>query len=361
MQVLRFIIFSLILISLNITLNAQSFSMKGQFLASNLTSSDVPSGQSSLESNIGYIPTLSLFRKLDNNRLLDMELSYRLGRIYSGDSLMNNTDSFHRYWIRYSSEKIEARLGLQKIYFGPSQVLGLSWFDTFDLKDPSGQTDGVKAFRIRWFPSSYLSVWSWIIMNNQDTLSYGSRTEFSTNKAEWGITFHQEPSGILQQIGQSNPFISNPHQRIALDYRYDGFIGFWNESALISSEDLDVGIITTGIDYTLPITNGLPVMIESMHVLKEGNALKSSSSYTAFMTSLSINMIHQIMFISNMDWDENHISNYLRWSSIYDHYSLNLILSINPKRADYNIPLEYLPKTLAGFGTGIQFMFIYNH
>ena len=76
------------------------------------------------------------------------------------------------------------------------------------------------------------------------------------------------------------------------------------------------------------------------------------------MASLSINMIHQIMFISNMNWDENHIYNYLRWSSIYDHYSLNLILSINPKRADYNIPLA---KTLADFGTGIQFMFIYNH
>ena len=125
--------------------------------------------------------------------------------------------------------------------------------------------------------------------------------------------------------------------------------------------NLDVGIITAGIDYTLPIANGLPVMVESMHVVKEKNALKYSSTYTAFMASLSINMIHQIMFISNMDWDENHIYNYLRWSSIYDHYSLNLILSISPKRADYNIPLEYLPKTLAGFGTGIQFMFIYNH
>jgi len=36
-------------------------------------------------------------------------------------------------------------------------------------------------------------------------------------------------------------------------------------------------------------------------------------------------------------------------------------LSISPKRADYNLPEEDLPRSLAGFGTGLQFMFIYNH
>ena len=79
------------------------------------------------------------------------------------------------------------------------------------------------------------------------------------------------------------------------------------------------------------------------------------------MASLSISMAHHLMFISNMDYHNNHIYNYLRWRNIYDHYSLNLILSFGPKRADYDIPPEYLPKTLVGYGTGIQFMFIYNH
>jgi len=61
------------------------------------------------------------------------------------------------------------------------------------------------------------------------------------------------------------------------------------------------------------------------------------------------------------DLEENHSYNYLRWSITYDHYSLNFILSISPKRADYNLPEENLPRSLAGFGTGLQFMFIYNH
>ena len=41
--------------------------------------------------------------------------------------------------------------------------------------------------------------------------------------------------------------------------------------------------------------------------------------------------------------------------------SFNFHLSINPKRDEYSIPQEYLPETVAGFGTGLQFMLIFNH
>ena len=144
--------------------------MKGQFWSSALTSNDVPNDQSSIESTLGYVPTLSLFKNLSASQFIDVEWAYRLDRSYSADSLLNNLEN-HRLWIRYSSEKIEARLGLQKIVFGPSQILRtLSWFDTIDLKDPTGQTDGVEAFRLRVFPSNSLSVWSWLINSNQDKI-----------------------------------------------------------------------------------------------------------------------------------------------------------------------------------------------
>ena len=151
------------------------FSLKGQLWTSALTSNDIPDGLSSIESTLGYIPTFSLFKDLSINQLLDMEWAYRLDRTYSGDSLFYNNASHHRYWVRYSSEKLEARLGLQKIVFGPSFVLrSLSWFDTIDLKDPTRQTDGVEAFRLQWFPSNSLSLLSWAINNDQDTLSFGT-------------------------------------------------------------------------------------------------------------------------------------------------------------------------------------------
>ena len=344
---------------MNINGFAQSFSAKGQLWTSALTSNDIPDGLSSTESTLGYIPTLSLFKNLSNNQLVDIEWAYRLDRTYSGDSLFYNNESHHRYWVRYSSEKLEARLGLQKIVFGPSLVLrSLSWFDTIDLKDPTGQTDGVEAFRLRWFPSNSLSLWSWAIMNKQDSLSFGGRAELSSQIGEWGFTLHHDPSNSLQYIGQTGTMIDQSHNRIAIDYRYDGFIGFWNETAVILSDDTEISMITIGADYTLPIANGILIMTESMFI---NHSEINNQSITAFMASVPLGMVHQLMFISQLDWKEDRSYNYLRWRSTYDHYSLNFILSISPKRADYNLPEEDLPRSLAGFGTGLQFMFIYNH
>ena len=193
---------------------------------------------------MGYIPTLSLFKELSNNQLVDMEWAYRFNRTYSGDSLFNNNESHHRYWVRYSSEKLEARLGLQKIVFGPSFVLrSLSWFDTIDLKDPTGQTDGVEAFRLRWFSSNSLSIWSWSILNDQDSLAFGGRAEVSINMGDLGFTYHQDPSKSLQTNGQISIPILSSHNRVAIDYRYDGFIGFWNETAVILSDDIEISMI----------------------------------------------------------------------------------------------------------------------
>jgi hypothetical protein len=344
----------------HVLISAQIIATKGQFVLSGLTSNDIPDGSSSIESTIGYIPTFSMMKLLSNNRSMDMEWAYQLDRVYSGDSLLYNNGSHHRYWVRYSSEKLEARLGLQKIAFGPSFVLrSLSWFDTIDLKDPTGQTDGVEAFRLRWVPSNSLSLLSWAINNDQDTLSYGSRAEVSNSLGEWGLTYHQDPSRSLQTIGQIGIPVSGSHNRLAIDYRYDGFIGFWNESALIRSNRSEIIMATVGADYTLPIANGILVMAEYLSISNKIDSDELSQSYTAFMATIPLGMVHQFMFISQFDLEESHSYNYLRWSSTYDHYSLNFVLSISPKRAEY-LPI-IMPNTLAGFGTGFQFMFIYDH
>ena len=102
-------------------------------------------------------------------------------------------------------------------------------------------------------------------------------------------------------------------------------------------------------------------MTESMYIQNRLKNLKSNQSFSAFMASIPIGMIHQVMCISQIDWEEDKAYQYFRWSSTYDSYSLNIIISINPKRKQYDLPLESLPKSLSNFGTGIQFMFIYNH
>lgn len=343
-----------------------TISTKGQLWSSMITSNDVPKGQSNIESNFGYIPFISIAKELSNNQLLDLEFAYRLDRIYSGDSLFYNNESNHRYWVRYSNEKLETRLGLQKIVFGPSFILrSLSWFDTIDLRDPTGQTKGVEAFRLRWFPSNKLSLWSWAIKNEQDTLSYGGRAELSSLSGEWGVTYHKDPSKQIKLVGQVATPVIGSDERLAIDFRYDGIIGFWNESILIRSNRSKTTMITIGADYTFPFATGILITGEYMNIKKSDKNSWSNDpsdrSYSALMASLPLGMAHQLMVISQMDLETERNFHYLRWSSTYDHYSVNFILSINPKRSTYNTYGESIPRLLAGFGTGFQLMFIYNH
>ena len=356
----------LLLISQIILASDSVISIKGQLWSSMITSNDIPKGQSNIESNFGYISFISIAKELSNNQLLDLEFAHRLDRIYFGDSLFYNNESNHRYWVRYSNEKLETRLGLQKIVFGPSFILrSLSWFDTIDLRDPTGQTDGVEAFRLRWFPSNKLSIWSWAIKNKQDTLSYGGRAELSSVSGEWGFTYHKDPSKQVKLIGQvATPAIGSD-ERLAIDFRYDGIFGFWNESILIRSHRSETTMITIGADYTLPLAAGILITGEYMNITEANTNSWSNSpsdrSYGALMASLPFGMVHQLMFVTQMELKTERNYHYLRWSSTYDHYSVNFILSINPKRSTYNTYGESLPESLAGFGTGFQLIFIYNH
>ena len=345
-------------IALNSLIICQSLSTKGILKISSLTNNDVPKQWSSYQSNITYLPTLSLKKEMSSQVLLDFEWGYKLKRDYTGDSLYANVEKQHRLWLRYSNEKLETRLGLQKIIFGPTQILRpLSWFDTFDVKDPAGETNGVEAFRLKWFPSNNISVWSWFIQNKLDTLSYGGRTEISSSFGEFGFTLHLDPSNSKKMIGQPGVPINNSHIRTALDYRYDGFIGFWNESALIKSKKEEILLSSIGADYTLPVANGILIMAETMSI----STKNKTQNYSAIMASFPIGIMHAAMYISQFDWSEEKTYHYFRWSSTFDSYSLNMILSLNPKRNQYNIPENALPKSLSGFGAGIQFMFIYNH
>ena len=359
-----------IFLSSNSLTFAQSIILKGQFWGSVMHGDDPPVDRSSFETTLGYIPMLSLARNLSNDRFVDLEWGYRTGRVYVGDYAISSIEEPYRLWLRYSSDQIEARLGLQKIAFGPAMVLrSLAWFDTIDPKDPTGQTDAVEAFRLRLFPTSSLALWLWSINNDQDTLSYGGRAELSTSIGEWGLTYHQDPTELGQSVGQFPIFFSGSHQRAAVDYRYDGYFGFWFEGAGIfanSKQDVELNqftLFTLGADYTIPVGSGLLIMAETMKISGSSTVIDSSGEqiYTALMASLPINMLHQLMFIAQIDWDNSHIYNYLRWGITYDHFSLNFIFSISPNRSDYDIAKEDLPKTVAGFGTGLQFMLIYNH
>ena len=326
--VLRYLLLVLIYLNIKIFLFSQSYSIKGQFWASG----EFIENQSDFMPQLSYIPTLSAYYELSRGKMFDLEFAYRFGRSYIGDSLEEHYEKPYRGWLRYSTQRIEARLGLQKVSFGPARVLRpLAWFDTIDPEDPIAQTEGVEAFRLRFFPSNSLALWTWIMKDVSDTLSYGGRGELSTSLGEWGFTLHQDTDVSNTQVG--------------IDFRYDGFIGFWNESVMIKSDNIEIDMITVGADYTLPIASGVLIMTESMFISSKQNTTTSDQTFTAFMASLPVGMFHNVMLISSLDWDENNTYNYLRWSSTYDNFSINCMASINPNEV----------------GNSFQLMFIYNH
>ena len=359
MYIFKYVIFWMTLNSLII---CGQFSKKGIFTLGAITGNDAPEQWSKFQSSISYIPTISFKKNISTQSLLDFEWGYQLQRNFSGDSLYKKIEKPYRLWTRYSNQKLEARLGLQKIIFGPTQILRpLSWFDSFDIKNPTSETNGVEALRLKWFSSNNNTLWSWFIKDDLDTISYGGRYEFLLPIGEIGLTIHSDPKNSYQIIGQTGIPIDRAHNRVAIDYRYDGIIGFWNESTMIQSKTSQVILATFGADYTLPILNGVSILTETMYTSNKNTDQNKTKYYSAFIASLPISMTHLAMYISQLDWSEQKIYHFLRWSSTFDNYSLNWILSLNPKRNQYDISGNMLPKSIVGFVSNIQFMFIYHH
>ena len=358
---------------LSASASAQTLSAKGQLWGSTIFGDDPAEGRSSIETVMGYIPTLSLARELSSDRLLDVEWAYRFSRSYSGETLVASGENPYRGWVRYSTPRMEARLGLQKIAFGPAQFLRpTSWFDTIDLRDPTGQTDGVDAFRLRLFPSGSAALWGWAIKSELDTLSYGGRAELSLASGDWGITYHGDPSVSPQQVGLFPIIMPGPHNRFALDYRYDGFIGFWFEGAALVSDNADFRgfngyiLASVGGDFTVPVGNGVLLMTETMTI--RGASLEhwepsdtDDQTYTILMASMPVGLLHHLMAVTQIDWKGERMFHFFRWGITYDYFSINLLFSASPKRVDYDIPESYLPASLAGFGNVFNLMLIYNH
>ena len=101
-------------------------------------------------------------------------------------------------------------------------------------------------------------------------------------------------------IGRIGVPINNSHTRTAIDYRYDGFIGFWNESVLIKSKEGEILLSSIGADYTLPVANGILIMAEAMSI----STKNETQNYSAIMASFPIGIMHSSMYISQFDWLE---------------------------------------------------------
>ncbi|UCD38251.1 MAG: hypothetical protein JSW54_01865 [Fidelibacterota bacterium] len=275
----------------------QGLGFKGQFWTSVTVGDDPAPGRSDVEQTVGYIPSLSLAHKLGPMSVLDLEVAYNLGALFdgplgSGEASTERSTKPYRLWGRFATESLELRLGLQKIAFGPGRVLRpLMWFDTFDLKDPTGQTEGVGALRLKWYPWRNLALWGWIIRPDyRDYASPGGRIEATLGTGYLGLTYHRHKASSLDYAGYmlltaysgdsflSLDYFDEEEDRFALDARWDGFVGLWTEAVLVrgtqpAPDDTTNTLLQlmVGGDYTLPWGNGVYVMME--HLWRKANTV----------------------------------------------------------------------------------------
>lgn len=353
------------------SLFGQGLHMKGQFWSGLTLGDDPADGYRSNSELLGYIPTLSVRKNLTETVFFDGEWAYKgwLSTEVPKDETNLRDGKQHRLWARLAGERFDLRLGLQRIAFGPGFVLRpLQWFDTLEPKDPTGQTDGVEALRIRYFFRDNLTLWLWAVRtekpwqvtsnDNKYRYSPGLRIETTTPLGELGVAYHQErsKSDLLDSETTSD-------RRLGLDFRYDGFVGlwtelyyFWRNSAPYDDQQKQIMV---GGDYTLPIRNGLYISVEHLLLPDMESSSSSIPQFTALMASLPMGMFDQIMAIVYRDWDNNRSLNYLRWARVYDNLSFNFMFALNPRRSAYEN--ASLPVNLAGFGSSINFMIVYNH
>ncbi len=260
------------------SLRGQGLHLKGQLWGSVTRGNDPAPGRENVEETIGYIPTFSLARQLGPLSVLDLEAAYSLGAVLdgafgTGDAGIVSFDKLYRLWGRFATEKFELRLGLQKIAFGPGMVLRpLMWFDTLDLRDPTGQTEGVGALRLKWYPWPNLALWGWVVRPDyKEYASPGGRIEYTLGAAEFGLTYHHNKASPLDFVSRPLLPFDSEENRLALDTRLDWKIGLWSEVMIAQAtkkwwdgEKNNLQRVMVGGDYTFPWGDGVYVTVEHL-------------------------------------------------------------------------------------------------
>ena len=359
---------------IQVHLLASDFFLNGQLLINGYNNNKF------FSSDFTYIPNISYSYNINNKLDFDISHSFSLNKSYNnysdGNPFLSNK---YRSWFRLSTNTLDLRIGLQKIAFGSAIFLRpLSWFDSLDFKSNTGQTYGVEALRLIMSPSNLLSIWFWGINNEGAKPSFGGRIEKSNIgilSGDWGFTYYNDSDSdkhLPYQVGQflinyipdyelfgedvldiDNILGFRENSRFGIDYRYDGFFGFWFESSYYLMKKYDdvlfnkFSFLTLGFDYTLPFLNGLLLTTETIFsevdLSIDSESLDNNNYSSIVFLSLPINIINDFSFFHLKDWDNNiPENNILRWSTTYDSFSMNYMLTLIPGKLNDIFQIEFI-------------------
>jgi hypothetical protein len=331
-----------------------------------------------------FIPEFSLKQPLSASLTLDGELSLN----GFGSARFRPTEDIqtegkikpYRFWLRLSSSRFEARLGLQKINFGSATLLRpLMWFDSLDPRDPLQLTDGVNALLVRYYFQNNANIWVWGLFGNdspkgwesvgtaQNTAEYGGRVQLPVLTGELALTYHRRQIDLVAGTASPPPLPVErvPESRVGLDGKWDLGIGIWFEGTLTQQESERLPqpwqrAFTFGADYTFGLGNGLNIMAEHLRLDRSetasgpGNGVDLSALFLRYPASVFVDLTAIFYY----DWTANEFYRFLSWQRTYDRWRFNIIAFWNPDA----FRIYPAPAGANSFsGTGIQLMVIFNY
>jgi hypothetical protein len=324
-----------------------------------------------------YQPTLSLGKTLGKGWKLDSELSLDLSAAGAAPSWkspdLDGAIKPYRLWLRLSSTRFEARLGLQRINFGSATLIRpLMWFDSLDPRDPLQVTAGVYGLLLRYYFKNNANAWLWGLYGNDEykgretlptarrTPEFGGRFQAPLFSGEGGVTFH------FRRVDPASASALRPAEsRVALDGKWDIGVGLWAESAFVHRDDLTTRrdwqrSLTVGIDYTFKLGNGLYLLAEQFFSAYSPSALGSGGEATVISTLLvryPFGLLDSLSAIPYYDWHDRRLYVFANWQRTYDRWQFNLMLFWNPRL----MQTDGSPLGSPMFsGRGFQLMAIWN-
>ncbi|MFO7896792.1 MAG: hypothetical protein R6U84_07665, partial [Candidatus Cloacimonadales bacterium] len=190
----------------------------------------------------------------------------------------------------------------------------LRWFDTINPLDPRGESAGVDALLARYYFPNNQNIWFWLLHNEKAQLKGNEQLASAKNI---------EPGGRWQiPLGNAELAISAHHRlrldqqretKIAGDFRFDYFLGFWGEYQYLLAETNSGQQLSLGADYTLPLFYGWHLMLE-----QQISSQSQIPDFTAFSLDfpLSIFANFTLALLTDSDFESTNLS--LQYQRSYD-------------------------------------------
>ena len=360
----RFQVFVLLVI-ITTRVAAVELDMRGQF--STQLTRRYSDDEWLVNAGMQYIPQLRLSQTISSANIFDLELSYH-SFVHTNQEASWDNLKLYRFNVRYATEQSETQIGLQKINFGPAQLLrSLMWFDRLDPRDPMKITEGVYGLRYRYNFLNNANIWLWSLYGNDEpkgyeitptaakTPEFGGRAQIPVQYGELAFSFHTR---TVKNRRDYDAF------RFGLDGRWDYILGWWFE-AVIDHSDITYSyefgkLLTLGSDYTFGIGNGLYIVTEHMinryteELIGYNDITDQDIQMSAIMLNYPLTFFDNLMLIGFYSWETKDFYQYVGWQRTYDSLVLNV--------SAFNYPESPLMGANSfGAGYGVQLMFIYNH